>query len=94
MSPQNFGCRVSITLLVGEVCPLRVTFVILPNRLVDPIYVVNVVAAVLFCVDIYVYLLPHILAWSYQLFVFGNPTLVGCHNTSFQSSPHQLGRIA
>ena len=43
---------------------------------VATIYVVNVVADVLFCVDTYVGLLPHILSWIYQLSVFVNPTLL------------------
>ena len=43
---------------------------------VATIYVENVVADVLFCVGTYVGLLPHILSWSYQLFIFGNTTLI------------------
>ena len=49
------------TLVAGAVCPLRVQF-FLPRRWFAPIYAVNVVAAVLVCVDIYLVLLKHILA--------------------------------
>ena len=73
-------------------CPLCMLFVVLHHIWVAPIYAVNFVAAVLFFVDTYVGLLTHILAWGYQLFVSGDPTLVGCRNKMFQSSPKQLGR--
>ena len=48
------------------------TFFVLPHSWVAPIYAVNVAAAVLVFVDIYVVLLPHILSWSYSLLVSGN----------------------
>ena len=40
------------------------------------IYEVNVLASVLVCVDIYLVLLPHILAWSYPLLFSGGTTSV------------------
>ena len=68
--------QVFLTLVVGVVCSVYVTFVVWDHRWVTLIYVVNVVADVLVCVDIYVGLIPHISAWSYQMLVFGNHTLV------------------
>ena len=65
-----------LPLVVGVMFPLRVTFVVFPHICVDPIYMVNIVAAVQICVHIYVGLLPHILEWSYQLFIYGNPTSI------------------
>ena len=43
---------------------------VLPHIWVAAIYAVNVVAAVLVCVDIYVDLLTHILAWRYPMFIY------------------------
>ena len=43
---------------------------------VAPIYVVTVFATVLFWVHTYVVLMPHILAWSYQMLIFGNTNLL------------------
>ena len=57
-------------------CTHLVIFVLLPHIWVAPIYAVNVVAYILVCVNIYVVLLPHFLAWSYQLLVSGNTTSV------------------
>ena len=68
--------RVSLPLLLVLMFPLRVEFFVFTHIWVTPIYVVNIVAAVLVYVDIYVGLLPHILAWRYQLFVSNNPTSV------------------
>ena len=67
-----FGCESSLTLVAGVMCPLHVSFVVLTHRWVSPIYAVNVVATLMVCVDIYVVLLPHILAWNYTLLVYGN----------------------
>ena len=53
-------------------CHLCVLFVVLPRSWVAPIYAVNVVADVLVYVDIYVVMLPHIMAWSYPPLVYGN----------------------
>ena len=53
-----------------------VPFVVSPHIYVDPIYAMDVVAAVLFCVDYYIGMLPNILIWTYQLFIFSNPNLV------------------
>ena len=75
MFTQLFGYGFFITLEVGVICPVCLPFFDWPHIWIDPIYVVNVVAVVLFCVDTYIGLLSHILAWSYQLFIFGNPTL-------------------
>ena len=74
-------------------CPLCVTFVVLTHIWVPTIYVVNFVTSLLVCVEIYVGMLPHILAWSYKLIIFGNPHSVLCLNTILQYSTHQLGRI-
>ena len=57
-------------------CTLHVPFFVFAHMWVAPIYVVNVVADVLVCVDVNVGLLPHIPAWRYQLLVFGNTTSV------------------
>ena len=57
---------------------------------ISTIYVVNVVSAVLMYVDNYVGILTHILALIYQLCVFGNPTLVRCFSTRFESSTKKL----
>ena len=52
------------------------TIFVLPHIWVAHIYVVNVVASVLVCVDIYVGMVPHIPEWIYQLLIFGNTNLV------------------
>ena len=57
MCPHMFGCGFSLPLVSGVICPLRVPFVVLHNIRVAPIYAVNVVAAVLACVNIYVVLM-------------------------------------
>ena len=62
--------QVYLPLVVGVMYPLHVLFVVLQHIWVVTIHVVNVVTAVLICVDIYVGLLPHIPEWSYQLFFF------------------------
>ena len=67
-----FWMRFSLTLEIGVICPPRVPFFVLPCIWVAPICVVNVVTRVL----VYVGLMPHILEWSYQLFIFGNTTSV------------------
>ena len=68
--------RVFLPLVSGVMCTVHVQFAVSPHSWVAPIYEVNVFAAVLFCVDNYVGLIPHILAWIYQPFIFGNPNLV------------------
>ena len=65
---SSFGTRGDVSSLYGILFLLHIW--------VARIYVVNVMAAVIICADIYVGLLPHILEWSYQLFVYGNPTSV------------------
>ena len=50
-----------------QVC---VPFVVYHHIWVPPIYAANFVSTVLLYVDIYVGLMPHILAWRYQLCVF------------------------
>ena len=72
---------------------VHVPFIPPPHRWVATIYVVNVFDTVLFCIDTFVGLLPHILAWSYQMLTFGNTALVLCRDKIFQSIIHQLGRI-
>ena len=50
-----------LPLVLGVMFPVHVTFVVWTHRWVAPIYVVNVVAAMLLYVYTYAYLMPHIL---------------------------------
>ena len=68
--------RIFLSLLVGVMCPVCVSFVALPQIWVTFIHVVNVVADGLFFVDTYIGLLPHILEWIYQLFFLAIPPYV------------------
>ena len=63
-------------MVVWVMCPACVPFFVLAHRWFAPIYVVDVVDPVLMYFDTYADLLPHILAWIYQLWIFGNTTLV------------------
>ena len=54
-----------LPLVSGMVCPLYVPFILLIHSWFTPIYAVIVVGAVLFRVDTYVVLLPHILKCSF-----------------------------
>ena len=68
---ENFLC-----LVIGVMCPVCVTVVFWNNRWVTPIDVVHIVSAVVLHVGTFVRLLPHTLAWNYQLYVYVNTTLV------------------